>query len=151
MLKKILIFVLALCWFHIGYATEYVGYWYPKYLYDDENYIICDARMDTGWYVDKSSIVLEKEDDNRIILSVTVIGAKYRNHYDKQPFALYDIESKYSTDYLYLYDLDAKDIYILQETGEWKYIDPNGSWADVGIILHVATKTYEVQYGTDFY
>ncbi len=151
MFKKIFIFMLALCWFNTGYATEYVGYWYPKYLYDDENYIICDAHMDTGWYIDKSSIALEKEDDNQIILSVTVVGARYKNHHDKQPFAIHDIESKYSADYLYLYDINTKEIYVWQDNDEWKYLDPNGSWANAGIRLYAAAKTYEVQYGARFY
>lgn len=143
-------------------AADYIGQ-YPKYLNDDENYIICDGHMGTAWYVDLSSIEVEHETDDDRILSVTVISATYNDHQDNQPFGVDDIRDTKSKQYEFLYDFNEKKIYIangqhknhflyIERYGTtWRYIDPKGCWADVGIIKYAAIEAYRSEYGMEFY
>ena len=153
------------------FAAENASHLYPKYLYDDENYIICDGHMGTAWYVDKNSIAVEMETDDDCILSVTVVSASYEDH--RPPYGMDDIRATKSKQYEFLYDFDEKKmyiaadrendrpgysalqydrfIYIKQYGATWRYIDPRGCWADIGIIKPVALEAYRSEYGMEFH
>lgn len=172
-MKRVMVMILlVLFWLcQPCFATEYAGHLYPKYLYDDENYIICDGHMGTAWYVDKSSIVVEMETDDDCILSMTVISVSYDDH--RPPYGVDDIRETKSKQYEFLYDFDEKKIfiasdrehdrhgysdlqyarfvYIEQYGTTWRYIDPRGCWADVGIIKPAALEAYRSEYGTEFF
>ncbi len=164
MLKKALFFVLAVVVLQsVCFSAEHTWHLYPQYLHNDENYIYCDGHMGTAWYVDRSSISVEEETDDECILSVTVVAATYNDHQTKEPFGVDDIRKEETKQYTFLYDLDEQDIYyasglkrnhfsfIERHGRKWRYIDPDGCWADVGIIKPVAIEIYKEQYNHDFY
>ena len=164
-------FLIVFCLCRPCFAVEYAGHGYPKYLYDDENYILCDCKMGTAWYVDRGSVEVETETDDECILSVTVVSVLYEDH--RPPYAVDDIREAKSRQYEFLYDFNAKKIYIasdrehdrrgysalqydrfvyIEQYGTmWRYIDPNGCWADVGIIKQAALEAYRSEYGMEFY
>ena len=44
-------------------------------------------------------------------------------------------------------------MYIDRHTGssDWRYLDPNGCWAETGISMHAGEKAFELAYGMEFY
>ena len=170
--RRLLIIILgAVCFCNPCFAGEYVEPLYPQYLHGDENFILCDGHTGTAWYVDKSSVVVEEETDNVCVLSVEVVSAKYADH--RPPYCEEDIQGIEYRQYEFLYNLDVQKMYIVSDKERdamrhhasqynrwvyanwddrtWRYIDPHGCWADVGIIKYAAIEAYRTIYGTDFY
>ena len=162
MLRKIVVLLFVLCVANVCFATEYVGKQSPKHLYDDEDYIICDWRMGTAWYVDKTSIVVEEDTGNERVLSVEVVEAAYADHHNMQPYEVDEVLRTEAENYLFLYNLDEKKMYIAYGQNKdhfvyidrdgipWRYIDPHGCWADVGIVKYAAIEAYRSMYGEKF-
>ena len=178
MLKKAVLLIFAMAFmmmqhvcFASGSETANASDWYPQYLHDDENYILSDCHMGTVWYVDKDSIETVSETENERILAVAVAGATYADH--RPPYNMDDIRHIEYIQYEFLYDLDERKIYVASEKEsdamhysdiqfnrfvyidrddtEWRYIDPHGCWADVGIIKNASLAAYKEQYNHDFY
>ncbi len=163
-MKRLLpiVILLFICFCPPCFATEYRGQ-YPKYLFDDEDYIICDCHMGTAWYVDKTSVSVEEDSDDERILSFTVVSATYNDHHDMKPYGIDDIRKIEYKQFEFLYDLNEGEIYYASTWGRnrflfinrhdrtWRYIDPDACWADVGIVKYAAIEAYRSIYGTGFY
>lgn len=57
-MKKLFLILMTFCTLLIGGTA--LASDYPKYLGGDPNFILVDAKMGTGWYVDRSSLVVQK-------------------------------------------------------------------------------------------
>ena len=49
---------------------------YPMYLNGDRNFIRCDGHMGTAWYVDRTSLVVQKYEPSQYIIAVNVLTAR---------------------------------------------------------------------------
>ena len=57
---------------------------YPTHLNGNANYILVDGHMGTAWYVDKSSLVVQKYEPPQYIIAVNVVSAS--SAYDERDF-----------------------------------------------------------------
>ena len=55
---------------------------YPTHFNGNANYILVDGHMGTAWYVDKSSLVVQKYEPPQYIIAVNVVSA--RSAYDDE-------------------------------------------------------------------
>ena len=145
-------------------ATEFVGNDYPKYLNEEQNYICCDWRSGSAWYVDKNSIEVELDADDAKIVTAEIVWLQYDESHGKPYNASHTKKMEISTK-RFLYDLpnealyiDADDdkekehyTYIEKYETEWRHIERNGPWSDVGVIKPAALMIYQLLYGEDFY
>ena len=122
-----------------------------QFLFGDENYIYCTGHIGVLFYADKSSVNVMEYDPPEYMISVDVVAASdmyKRSKIDLEPDRAKISEPK---TYIFLYNWDNKEIYVLdEETQEWKFVNPNGVWADSGIPLSVSRLAFKIAYGIKF-
>lgn len=129
MKKKILLVFCALVMLISG--TVYAA-GAPDYLNGDTNFILTGSRQGTGYYLDKSSLVITYEDTKTRELAVNVLVASV-------PYNGFDLEladnpkiRRVATLY-YKYDVDTHRMYKKSSSDEeWRIFNPNGTTAETG-------------------
>ena len=117
---------------------------YPKFLGDDPNYILCDGQMGVGWYVDRSSLNVEKYDPPQYIISVDVVTV---NDADRG-----NTDIRESKTFRFFYNSDLGQMYIDQDGNDnWRYLDPNGSRAATGVSMPAGEIAFALAYRMKFY
>lgn len=121
-MRRVLKMVLFLvCCLAVNFAYAYAPY--PDYLGGNKNFIICGGHMGIGWYLDKSSLVVQEYNPPTYRIAVNVLSVE---HADEGNITPYQTETEQ-----YLYDWNKKAMYKLNDKG-WRYIPPVGSMAETG-------------------
>ena len=147
--RKMFLFVLAVMLMQ-GITTAECGV-PAQFLFGDENYIYCTGHTGVLFYADKSSVNVMEYDPPEYMISVDVVAASdmyKRSKIDLEPERTKISEPK---TYIFLYNWDNKEIYVLdEETQKWKFVNPNGTWADSGITLSASMLAFKLAYGIKF-
>lgn len=72
-MKRLFISMGLFLWLAIGGIVIAGAESYPVYLNEDRNYILCDAYKETAWYLDRSSLNVQKYDPPQYIIAVNVV------------------------------------------------------------------------------
>lgn len=117
---------------------------YPDHLNGDPNYILCDGHMGVAWYVDRSSLNVQKYAPPQYIIAVNVVTVPDA---DKGGTAISQVKT-----YRFFYNSDLVRMYVDRNLNDdWSYIDPNGSWAQTGIIMPTGEIAFALAYNYKFY
>ena len=104
MLKKVFMFVLAVCALVVSSNPVLAEPTYHPYLNGDRNYLNCGAHLGMQYYIVRDSINIESEDKSECIISVDIVNVEAESQ--RPPFKWHDepVITKTSTLY-FLYDL----------------------------------------------
>lgn len=142
LVKKILffisVFVLALSSVVFAYNP------YPTHINNNPNYILIDGHMGTAWYLDRSSLVVQKYAPPQYIIAANVVTVNRADEGNT------DISSVRTLRFFYNWDL--RQMY-WDRTGNdgWSYLSPRGSWAETGIRMPAGEMAFYLAYGLKFY
>lgn len=143
-MKRLFISMGLFLWLAIGGIVIVGAESYPVYLNGDRNYILCDAYKETAWYLDRSSLNVQKYDPPQYIIAVNVVTVPDADRGGT------DINGVRTFRFFYNYEL--KRMYVdLSLTDAWRYLDPNGDWATTDISLPVGELSFALAYNMKFY
>jgi len=123
---------------------------YQVHLNGDRNYIRVDSHMGTAWYVDRSSLNVQKYAPPEYIIAVNVVSARS---------VIDDVDDFYSggqgkiievKTHRFYYNWNTKRMYH-DDNGKWTYLDPWGDWAHTGIKKPAGEMAFYLAYGMKFY
>ena len=98
---------------------------YPDYLNGDRNFLLCGGHMGVGWYVDKSSLVVQQYNPPVYQIAVNVLTVEDADRGNTAPYRV-DTEE-------FLYNWDERAMYRWGEkSSAWHYVPPVGSMAETG-------------------
>ena len=142
-MKKILLLLSLVCTLLLaGTAMAYDPY--PNHLGGDDNYILVDGHMGVAWYLDRSSLYVEKCEPPQYIIAVNVCQV---NGADRGNTAI----SRVLTE-RFFYNWDLRQMYVDRDgSSNWRYLDPNGSWASTGIVMPAGEMAFYLAYDMRFY
>ena len=125
---------------------------YPTYLNGDRNLILCDGHMGVAWYVDRNSLVVQKYDPPQYIIAVNVVTASSAYNDENDFYNGGRGKIKEVTTKRFFYNWDLREMYI-DTTGKdgWRYLKPNGSWAETGISMPAGEIAFYLAYKMKFY
>lgn len=117
----------------------------PDYLWDDENYPVMWAKnKEFSWYLDKSSVYVEMEDDSKHILRAIVLDLPRYHNNVVIPLGI-------RSDTL-LFDEDEGKMYVWGSgPKEWIYVEPDGMDTLLRKEKRIGNAVYELVYGERFY
>jgi len=142
----ILVGVLMLCFSSVANAN------YPIYLNGDRNLILCDGHMGMAWYVDRTTLNVQKYEPPQYIITVNVVSASsaYNNEEDFYNGGKGKIKDVRRMRFFYNWDL--RKMYI-DTTGKdgWRLLSPNGSWAESGVVMPAGELAFYLAYNMKFY
>lgn len=123
---------------------------YPSYLNGDKNYILVDGHMGTAWYVDRSSLKVQKYAPPEYTIDVNVVTARSaiddeRDFYEGGQGVIVSI-----MEYRFNYNWDTRRMY-QDSYGKLDYLDPCGSWAASGIRMPAGEMAFYLAYKLKFY
>jgi len=143
-MKKWFALLVMVCTFLISSAVGAYTNPYPAHLNGDSNFILCDGHMGVAWYVDRSSLVVEKYDPPQYIIDVNVCTVQDAN---KGNTAISNVRT-----YRYFYNWGLRKMYVDYDgTSNWRYLDPHGCWADTGISMPAGEVAFALAYNLKFY
>lgn len=117
---------------------------YPDHLGGDSNYILCDGHMGSAWYVDRSSLTVQKYAPPQYIIAVNVIDVPRAD--------LGNTEIGYVRTFRFFYNSDLGQMYVDSNLNDnWRYLSPRGSWAETGIVMPAGEIAFALAYGMKFY
>lgn len=126
---------------------------YPTHLNGNPNYICVDGHMGTAWYVDRSSLVNQMYNPPQYILAINVVRA--RSAYDDEDDFYNGGKGKIVgvTTYRFFYNWNLRRMYVDRRTGanDWRYLSPNGSWAETGVAMPAGEMAFALAYNLRFY
>ena len=140
--QKIVLLVGMLWIAMLAMAGVYAAY--PVHLGGNPNYILCDAHMGVAWYVDRSSLVVQKYAPPQYIIAVNVVRTYDA---DKGSTVIQGVDTK-----RFFYNIDLQQMYVDRNgTDNWHYLDPNGSWAATGVSMPAGEIAFALAYGMQVY
>lgn len=142
-MKKVFLLLLSLCLFLMA-GTASANSLYPRFLNDDSNYVIVDGHMGAAWYLDCSSVYVEKYEPPQYIVVANICEVR---HADKGNT---DITRVFTHRYFYNWDL-RQMYYDRDGNSNWVYLNPNGDWAHTGIVMPAGEMAFYVTYRMKFY
>ena len=140
-MKRILSVIFMLGCFFI-FQSPFAHANYPNYLNRDRNFILSDGHMGTGWYVDKSSLVVQQYAPPIYRIAVNLVWVPDADRGNGNPS---EVETNY-----FLYNWDTRSMYVLRD-GTWNYIPHNGSFAQSGIVEPTGEMVFYIAYHMPFY
>ena len=141
-MKRILMLLLGLLVFAVS-GVAFANY--PMYLNGDRNFIRCDGHMGTAWYVDRSSLVVQEYEPPQYIIAVNVVSVQDA---DMGNTAIHDVRTMR---FFYNYDMQRMYIDRHPNDSDWRCLNPNGCWAEIGIAHPAGKIAFRLAYGMDFY
>lgn len=139
-MKRLVLILMAFCTLLISGTA--LASDYPKYLGGDPNFILVDAKMGTGWYVDRSSLVVQKYAPPSYAIAVNVCTVPDT---DRGSTAISQVKT-----YRFFYNWNYRSMYVNQD-GQWISLDPSGPWSKNGIVLPAGRLAFRLAYNMDFY
>lgn len=142
-LKKIVVFSITLLLMQVtSIALAYAPY--PIYLGGNHNFILCDGHMGSAWYVDKSSLTVQKYEPPQYIIAVNVVRV---DQADEGNTAIADVKTC-----RFFYNYDLRKMYFDRDgNSNWYYLKPQGSWAENGIRMPAGEIAFALAYNLKFY
>lgn len=122
---------------------------YPPFLNGDQNYILCDGHMGAAWYIDKSSLQIERSEYPIYIVSINLVTAES---------AVGDVQDFYHggagkithvSRVCFYYNWLSRTMYVKQKNG-WRYLRPVGSWGETGIFTPAGKKAFALAFKKEF-
>lgn len=142
-MKKI-ISVLAVMFVMLTAAVAMASSNYPDHLAGDDNFIICDGHMGTAWYIDRSSLVVEKYEPPQYIIAVNVVTV---DNADRGNTEINKVRT-----FRFFYNSDKCEMYVDRDNNDnWRYLKPLGSWAESGVSMPAGEIAYALAYNVKFY
>lgn len=125
---------------------------YPTYLNGDRNFILCDGKMGTAWYVDRSSLNVHRYNPPNYIIAVNVVSASSAIG-SEEDFYTRGGRGKIDSVKTYRFYYNSNDIkmYVENKPNDWVYLNPDGSWADTGIRMPAGEIAFALAYNKKFY
>lgn len=125
---------------------------YPTYLNGNRNLILCDGHMGVAWYVDRTSLNVQRYDPPQYIIAVNVVTASsaYNNEedfYNGGKGRITDVKTM-----RFFYNWNLREMYI-DTTGKdgWRFLPPMGSWAETGVSKPAGEIAFYLAYKMKFY
>lgn len=118
---------------------------YPDHLDGNPNFILCNGKMGTGYYVDRSSLNVQRYAPPTYIIAVNVVGVPDAD------MGKTDISDVYSYSFLYKYDERRMFIAGDGQDYDWRYLDPRASYAETGIVMPAGEMAFYLAYNLRFY
>lgn len=143
MLKKIfvLLFVLGIANI-IGFASAQPSYVVPYYN-GDRNYIFCGYQGYNNFYVNRASVVIEKDEYPEYIISVDLMEVKFSKN---------DSSIIRSTTRKFYYNKETEEMYIyIPWSDEWEYQKPGAYWEKDSRFARAGDIAFYIAYGEGFY
>ena len=143
-MKKWLLLVVAFCCFVFGgFNTANANY--PVHLNGDPNFILVYGHMGTAWYLDRSSLNVQKYAPPHYIIAVNIVSVRNADRGNT------DINSV--TTKRFLYNWNTRDMYVERNlnASDWRYLRPNGSWAETGVTMPTGEMAFYLAYNLKFY
>mgnify|MGYP000925608130 CR=1 FL=1 len=114
---------------------------YPTYLNGNRDFILCDGHMGTAWYVDRTSLTVQKYEPPQYIIAVNVITANSavgdeRDFYNGGSGTIRDVRQMYVEGNV---------------ANDWRLLPPTGSWAETGISMPAGEIAFYLAYHMKFY
>lgn len=117
---------------------------YPDYLGGDTNFVLVDGHMGRAWYIDRSSLNVQKYAPPQYIISVNTAVVE---NADKGNITISNIKN---LRFFYNSDL-GKMYYDSIGNDSWVYIKPISPWANYGSIRPAAEMAFAMAYHMKFY
>lgn len=141
---SLLSFIVVMCFAAVSFAN------YPSHLNGDSNFILVDGHMGVAWYVDRSSLNVQKYAPPEYIIAVNVVSADSvigdeRDFYSGGQGKITGVKT-----YRFYYNWNTKRMYH-DKNGTWDYLDPWGSWAATGIRMPAGEMAFYLAYNLKFY
>lgn len=142
-MKKVLLLITLI--FSIFFSNSAIaGGIYTDHLNGDPNFILVDGHMSSAWYIDRSSLVVQKYAPPQYIIAVNVITV---NNYERGNRSI----SKVTT-MRFLYNWSTKDMFIDRDlNNNWRHLRPNGPWSDTGIVRPAGEMAFYLAYNLKFH
>ena len=123
---------------------------YATYLNGDRNFILCDGHMGTAWYVDSSSLVVQRYEPPQYVIAVNVVTARSAvgdedDFYSGGRGVMTDVRTM-----CFAYNWDDRAMYVKDGDG-WHFLLPTGSWAETGIVMPAGEMAFYLAYHMKFY
>lgn len=114
---------------------------YPAFLNKNPNFPFLEGRMDTGIYLDKSTVKIVQDGNTPIIeVESLIVGNASRG--ETKESGRNKMKFKYDRDNIMLFREDK---------GSWKYVNPDGPMCDIRGVISVAQAAYYIAYKKKFY
>lgn len=137
----LLVFIEAVGFLPLNAAADNL---YPDYLNGDSNYILCDGHMGYAWYVDRSSLTVQKYEPPQYIIAVNVVTVP---NADRGNTAISEVKT-----YRFFYNSDLGQMYVDSQLNDnWRYLNPRGCWAETGIVMPAGEIAFALAYNMKFY
>lgn len=117
------IFLLVSCCVFLFIGSSIARAEYPNYLQGNRNYLLCGGHMGCGWYLDKTSLVVQQANHPNYLLTVDVVEVANADRGNTT------ITSRNNC--RYSYDEKQKKMYSFWDD-KWHYVEPVGSMAQTG-------------------
>lgn len=148
-MKRFFMLLIGLCVFALS-PTAFADY--PAYLNGDRNLILCDGRRGVAWYVDRTSLVVQKYEPPEYIIAVDVLTAESAigNEDDFYNGGRGKITERRTMRFFYNWDL--RQMYAGKAgADDWRFIPPTGPWAARGIAMPAGEIAFYLAYHMRFY
>ena len=142
-MKKIFLLATVVCLFLLG-NVAWASNIYPQHLGGNSNFILVDGHMGTAWYLDRSSLYVEKYAPPQYIIVANVCTV---NNADRGNTTISKVQP-----YRFFYNWDLRQMYIDRNgNSSWVYLKPLGSWAESGVSMPAGEMAFYLAYGLKFY
>lgn len=148
-MQVIMVLALLIAWSGSVFAD------YPRYLNGDPNCIIIAGHQGTAWYVKKNSVRSLEESGPIAKLSIEVLAVPnaYDGNVNYSSINTYEFYYDASTDTSVQMGMNPQKVmgYFNRSRGEFVYVNPHASMAEVRITLPAGEMAYAIKYKKKFY
>ncbi|WP_282927851.1 hypothetical protein [Megamonas funiformis] len=100
--------------------------------------------MGSAWYVDRSSLNVQKYEPPQYIIAVNVVRV---DNADRRSTEIKNVHT-----YRFFYNSDLGQMYAdFNNNDNWRYLNPQGSWAETGISMPAGEIAFALAYNYKFY
>ncbi len=128
---------------------------YPRFLNGDPNCIIIAGHQGTGWYIKKNSVRTLEQNGPIAKLSIEVLAVPnaYDGNVNYSSINTYEFYYDASTDTSVKMGMNPQKVmgYFNRSRGEYVYVDPNASMAEIRVTLPAGEMAYAIKYRKKFY
>lgn len=114
---------------------------YPAFFKNNSNFPFLECHMDTGIFLDKSTVKIV-QDGNTPIIEVESFIVGNANHGGTKESNRHKTKFKYDRDNIMLFREDK---------GNWKYVNPDGPMSETRGVVSLAQAAYYIAYGKKFF
>ena len=123
---------------------------YPDYLNGDPNWIMVNAKQGVAWYMDRSSVAVQKYEPPNYQIAINVVRVSLSSNGFDLDLVNSPIIHETETHYYY-YNWDSRKMYALdRRTNQWGYMPPVGTYASTSHVIEGELAFY-VAYHMKFY